>query len=328
MKTWLPCSAKETIDVAPDRRYDGPVKRSADYFINSPFSGKILQSEPMKNHCTFRTGGNAEIFLIPSDIHDILTVKKICRERGIPLFILGGGANILVSDRGIPGVTLSMEGLNRIDRKGNSLICEAGAPVNDLVTTALGESLSGLEFLSRLPGSLGGALFMNARCYGYEIADVLDWAEVLTVEGDVVRLPLNKSDWAYKKSPFQDSGDLILRGSFFLKEGNRDRMKEEMSRIALNRIEKGHFKAPSAGSTFKNNRAHGKPAGQLIDECGLKGYSVGGASVSDWHGNILINRENATSREISDLIYIVQDRVREKSGFELEPEVLRIGLWD
>ncbi len=317
----------DRIDEEPDRRYDGPVKRPADFFINSPFSGQILLDEPMGNHCTFKTGGNAEIFLIPRHLHDIQIARKICRERGIPLFVLGGGANILVADEGISGVTLSMEALNAIQRDGNTLICDAGLDVNEMVKAALSESLSGLEFLSRLPGSVGGALYMNARCYGYEISDVLEWAEVLTSHDRVERIPFSAKDWGYKKSPFQGDESLILRGAFSLKPGNREKMQEEMGRIALNRLEKGHFKAPSAGSTFKNDRSHGRPAGQIIDECGLKGLSRGGASVAPWHGNIFINTGSATSRDISELIIDIQNRVREKTGLNLEPEVLRVGRW-
>ncbi|MDC7221476.1 MAG: UDP-N-acetylmuramate dehydrogenase [Spirochaetales bacterium] len=300
----------------------------AEYLKKSPFSGQILLDAPMKNRCTFKSGGPAETLVIPESLEDILIVRTLCAEKNIPLFILGGGANILVSDKGIKGITLSMEKMATVKQEDNTLICGAGLSVNAMVSEALERSLSGLEFLSRLPGSVGGALYMNARCYGAEVADIFDWAEVLTLDHKVKRIPFNKADWAYKISPFQEEGLIILKGAFRLSPGEKSSISSKMNEIALSRREKGHFRAPSAGSTFKNNRDFGKPSGQIIDECGLKGLSLGGASVSDWHGNILINREGASSEDISRLIIEVQNKVKEQTGFYLEPEVLRVGDWN
>ncbi len=311
-----------------NRRYDGPVKRAAEYFIQNPPSCPFFTEEPMDGHCTFHSGGKAEVFVIPRHIQDLIDIRRVCRNQGFPLFILGGGANILVSDRGIPGVTLSMEGLDNIRLENNDLICGAGTTVNALVQAGCDYSLTGLEFLNRLPGSVGGALYMNARCYGSEIADVLSWAEVLTDDDEVKIVPMDKNDWGYKISPFQKKGLIITGAAFRLSPGDRDLIKGEMSRIAASRLEKGHFKAPSAGSTFKNDRKFGKPSGQIIDECGLKGFTRGGAAVSSWHGNILINKNRATSEDISELIVEVQKRVKEATGFDLEPEVIRVGDWD
>jgi UDP-N-acetylmuramate dehydrogenase len=308
--------------------YDEPVKIAAEIIKNSSFTGDIFLKEPMNNRCTFKTGGPAEVLVIPKNLEDILLIRKICRENKLPLFILGGGANILVSDKGIPGVTLSMEKITHIERQDNSLICEAGLSVNSLVKKSLEEELTGLEFLNRLPGSVGGALYMNARCYGSEIADVLAWAEILTPEDKILTVPFKRGDWEYKSSPFQKENLIILRAAFNLCQGKGQEINEKMDEISKSRLEKGHFKAPSAGSTFKNNRLHGKPAGRLIDECGLKGLVKGKASVSSWHGNIIINTGHATSHDISDLIIEVQNKVLENTGFELEPEVIRVGNWD
>jgi UDP-N-acetylmuramate dehydrogenase len=315
------------IDHKKQLGYHKTVNNRLSLFKNSPFSGEIKPLESMKNHCTFKSGGLAEIFLCPHNIEDIRIARKICTENDIPLFVLGGGANILVSDRGIPGVTLSLQNLNHIEKNRNEIICDSGIPVDDLVKFALSVNLTGLEFLNRLPGSVGGALYMNARCYDSEISHVLSWAEYLDEKNQIKILNCHREEWNYKKSPFQRDDWIILRASFHLSEGKKESMIKKMESIARDRINKGHFKAPSAGSTFKNNREFGKPSGVIIDECGLKGLENGGAAIAPWHGNIFINKNNATSQEISELIYHVQRSVEIKTGFHLEPEVLHVGDW-
>jgi len=286
----------------------------------------LLEQEKMSRHCSLKLGGPADFFAQPQSVEELQIVMDCCRQGGIAPTILGGGANILVADRGIRGLVIHTGGIQRVERQGNNLLVEAGCDVSDASERALSEGLEGLEWIYRMPGSMGGAVWMNARCYGSEIAEILEWVEVLNHEGYISRLPFNAAEWAYKKSPFQQSRDIILRVCLRLKEGDKSILENKMEEIGKDRIQKGHFKKPSAGSTFKNNRQFGAPSGVIIEQCGLKGTSIGGAAVSDWHANILINR-GGTSRDFRNLIERVQEEVHKMTGFLLEREVLYIGDW-
>jgi UDP-N-acetylmuramate dehydrogenase len=290
--------------------------------------GIIREDEPLKSHTSFRTGGKADLFAEPADEEDLIQLLRELKDLEVPWFILGGGANILVSDKGVRGMVISMVNLDCMKLEGTALTLGAGMPVSEGAAYAADKALQGLEFIYAMPGSVGGALWMNARCYDSEVAAVLKGATILNEDFDKVYVPFKSEEWDYKKSPFQTSNCIILSAEFSLKQGESGTLWKRMLEIRKDREDKGHFRAPCGGSTFKNNRAFGSPSGKLIEEAGLKGLRLGGAAVSDWHGNILINENNATASEISSLICIVQKKVQEKTGFLLEPEVLRVGEWE
>ncbi len=281
----------------------------------------------MTLHSSLKLGGPADYFCRPKNRDELLLLVKICRDNDIPWMILGGGANILVADRGIRGLVIHTADLNRIERHGNTMIVEAGCDVSQASLFAMNHELQGLQWIYRMPGSLGGAIWMNARCYGSEISQILQWVEILTTQGKIERQPFDPGQWAYKKSPYQQQDLVILGAALTLGPGDKKTLQWEMKEIEADRIHKGHFKKPSAGSTFKNDRTFGAPSGKIIDLCGLRGISQGGAAVSSWHGNILINQDSATSADFLALIKKVQQEVLDQKGFLLEPEVLTVGDW-
>lgn len=249
------------------------------------------------------------------------------KNEGIPVFILGGGANLVVSDEGIRGIVLDTTGYaGEIpgDDMETTLSFRAGTPVDGMVDIAAQKGLAGLEFLAGMPGSLGGALWMNARCYDREMSDVIHTVQVLD-KGKVETLTPQKKDFSYKKSPFQGKDSLILAASLIVESHNPEEIRERAAFYRKDREDKGHYRFPSAGSIFKNNRAFGKPTGQIIDELGLKGLAIGDVQVAPWHGNIIINRGKARSADILALVEAIERQVKEKRGIELEREVLFTG---
>lgn len=291
-------------------------------------TGQILTNEDMKNHTTFKTGGKADFFIIPQSIDDLITIKKHSLKYSIPLFILGEGANLLVSDKGIEGMTVDMTHVKGHEREESCLITEAGMSVNEACEIARNMCLSGLEFIYGMPGTVGGALWMNARCYGSEIADILAWAEYIDEEGNIQRLKMDPDQWAYKISPFQKRDLIITKACFRLKDGDKEQISTLMDKNHKDRFGKGHFNYPCAGSVFKNNREFGAPSGKIIDDAGLRGTARGDALISDYHANIIINKGEARSEDIKALIDLVQSEVKKKFGYDLEPEVLLVGRWE
>lgn len=292
--------------------------------INSPVS----INENMSKHTTFKCGGNAELFVKAQNIDDVQKIKEASIKYGFPLFILGGGANILVSDKGIQGITLSMGDLTSIEQENGVITIESGISVNSLCEFAYDSSLSGLEFIYGMPGSVGGAVWMNARCYGSEISDIFLWAEYLDENGKIKKIYKNKEDWDYKISPFQKNGIIITKVALQLNVGIQDQIKSEMNKNRADRRNKGHFSYPCAGSVFKNNRAFGAPSGKIIEDAGLKGLKKGDAQISDFHANIIVNLGNAKASDINYLINKIIRTVYNKQGLTLEPEVLKIGNWE
>jgi UDP-N-acetylmuramate dehydrogenase len=300
--------------------------------INSQtgFTGFLSYDEPMSWHTTFRVGGPADLFIRPEgEIFPeyAALLRESAWNEGIPLFVLGGGANIVVADRGIRGLVLDAGGWRGASAAGTELIVRAGTSVDDAVEAAAAAGLEGLEFLAGMPGAMGGAVWMNARCYGKSISDVLVETEILDESGAQLRVPARPGDFGYKKSPFQGRDVLILQARFALGPRPEAEIRREMAEHRQDRENKGHFRYPSAGSAFKNNQEFGKPTGQIIDELGLRGLAVGGAQVTPWHGNIIINAGNAEARDIRALASEVAARVRAETGFVLEPEILFVGDW-
>jgi UDP-N-acetylmuramate dehydrogenase len=257
------------------------------------------------------------------------------RESGVPVFFLGGGANIVVSDKGIRGIVLDLTSWKgTIDlpasSDGNNLCFRSGTTMDEAAECAATLGLTGLEFLAGMPGTLGGAVYMNARCYGREIADVLAWTEIIhfTCEKErefSAQVFVDKKLFGYKISPFQKMDCLITSVCFNLVPGDKERIFLEMEKNREDRKEKGHYLFPCAGSAFKNNHEFGKPTGQIIDELGLKGMQTGGAQIAPFHGNIIINTGNATAADIRSLADEVIARVKAQTGFTLEPEIIFVG---
>ncbi|SIP88008.1 UDP-N-acetylmuramate dehydrogenase [Alkalispirochaeta americana] len=290
-----------------------------------PFSSQ----EPLAPYTTFRVGGPAEVLAQPSSEEEAAQLIRISQELKVPLTVLGGGANVVISDRGLRGIVLHTGRLNRISQEGDLLRAETGTSVSTLAAAAADRNLAGLAFIYGMPGSVGGAVWMNARCYGGEISHVLKEVSYLALTGSQAGTPgvytSRPEDFSYKRSPFQEGSRLITGATFALHRGERSPLWEEMRRNEEDRRAKGHFEAPCAGSIFKNNRDFGAPSGQIIDEVGLRGLQRGGALVSPRHGNIIINTGNARAREIRDLVLEVQSRVHQARGILLEPEVLFLG---
>ncbi|MBQ0052671.1 MAG: UDP-N-acetylmuramate dehydrogenase [Treponema sp.] len=305
---------------------------------SSGFAGRILQNEPLKNHTTMKVGGNAELFVLPENEESLLLAVECARKNQKKFYILGGGSNIVFKDTGFDGLIICTENLNKIEKIEAidenklpivNLICQAGKPTSEITDYCLQNNIQGFECFSGLPGTVGGACFMNARCYDDELSNHIKSVTYLDLdEMKIKEYEFDKSDWAYKISPFQKGNNVILKVVLHgLKQLTNDSSemlsaKAVAQRCYSNREEKGHFKYPSSGSVFKNNRSFGKPSGVLVDEAGLKGLSVGGAQVAPWHGNFIINNGAATADDIKELVEKIQSIVKEKTGFMLEPEVI------
>lgn len=325
------------------------------------FIGSVLYDEPMKNHTTFKVGGNASAFLIPDNIYTMEKFLKECKKNNVPYFILGGGSNIVVNDNGIDCAVISMERLNNIlidfgnttpDKDGSITVglgVDAGTTIAEICKFCEDNAITGFENFNGLPGTIGGACYMNARCYEKDISSFIKSVTYINLNdpyADFKSLAYRADDWDYKKSPFQNKKECIietvwLKGLKALdpqaiipvtKESDikKDFPETELINIVKtnnehyinDRIQKGHFKAPSAGSVFKNNHAFGKPSGVLIDEAGLKGTVIGGAQIAPWHGNFIINNGNASAKDIQALVNLAKDKVKQNTGFELENEII------
>lgn len=288
----------------------------------------------MARHTTFKIGGPADAFVRPRTVEALAAVVITARKLELPLTVVGGGANLLVADRGVRGIVMATESLCHIDITGNgSLRAEAGLPVTALVGEAAGHSLAGLEFAAGLPGSVGGAVFMNARCYDREFADVLERVDFVRPEAGgawVVESTVpERSEWAYKRTPFMAGGSLegaiIVGATFALAHGDGAAIRARMAELEADRQAKGHFDHPSAGSMFKNDRSFGRPSGKLLDELHFRGRRIGDAMVSSRHANIFVNAGGATAADMMALIVEAQQAARMAFGIELEPEVVFLG---
>ncbi|MDR1429877.1 MAG: UDP-N-acetylmuramate dehydrogenase [Spirochaetaceae bacterium] len=302
-----------------------------DLFGDLVFSGTYRFDEPMAMHTTFKVGGPAELWIQPDTACFLSFVPSLLRRAktlGIPVFILGGGANIVAADRGIEGIVLDTgkwAGMTGQMEKGR-LAFLSGTPVDQAAREAASLGLGGLEFLAGMPGSVGGSVWMNARCYESSVSGVLVETEILNEEGIPERLPAKAADFGYKKSPFQTRDVLILSAVFALESRPVFELQARMAEHRGDREAKGHYRYPSAGSAFKNNRAFGKPTGKIIDELGLRGLSRGGASIAPWHGNLLINTGGATAADIKALTDEVRERTFAALGIKLECEILFVGF--
>lgn len=285
---------------------------------------QIFTDEPMARHTTFRIGGNADVFVLPASVEELLQILKLVKQYDVPLTVLGNGSNVLVRDGGIRGAVVSFgKPLAQIERNGASITAGAGATLGTVSLFAASHSLSGLEFAVGIPGSLGGAVFMNAGAYDGEMSRVVRAVTAVTPEGKVVKYQNGEMGFDYRHSVFQENGNIICEIELALKEGEPAAIQEKMTEFTRRRMEKQPLDKPSAGSTFK--RPPGLFAGTLIDEAGLKGFSIGGAQVSKKHAGFLINKGEATAADVLALIEEVERRIEEKNGVRLVPEVRIIG---
>ena len=285
---------------------------------------RVLEAEPMGKHTTFRIGGPADLFVAPENTDEIKKLIAICKEEKVPYFILGNGSNLLVSDKGYRGVIIQLyRSFGQITLKENEIHAQAGALLSGIAAMAREASLTGFEFAGGIPGTLGGAVVMNAGAYGGEMKDVLKEVTVLTPEGEVVTLQARELQMGYRTSIIKESGYIVLEAVISLKKGDQDEIKSRMQELAGMRSSKQPLSYPSAGSTFK--RPEGYFAGKLIMDSGLRGYQVGGAQVSEKHCGFVINTGNATAKDVTTLMADVQRIVLEKFGVKLEPEVKFLG---
>ncbi|MBN2353349.1 MAG: UDP-N-acetylmuramate dehydrogenase [Spirochaetales bacterium] len=288
--------------------------------------GPILKwNEPLARHTSFRIGGPADAFARPHSAGELAALLRAARGASVPVFIIGAGANILVSDKGIRGLVVSLERFREFSVIGTAVRAGAGLAASALAAGTARAGLKGLERFYAMPGSVGGAVWMNARCYESSFSDTLASVTVLDENFAVATVRVQTSDFDYKKSPFQADARVILAAEFALSPADPRPLRTVMREIERDRKTKGHFLAPSAGSVFKNNRTFGRPSGRLLDSLGLRGRRVGGAQVSPRHANIIINRHRATAEDVKKLIDLMKEEVKGRYGVELDWEILYVG---
>ena len=287
----------------------------------------VLWDEPMKNHTSFKIGGPAAALCAPKDRRQLRELVGFVQREGVDSWYIGNGSNLLVSDEGLNGIAILLDsGFDgEIELDGTVLLAPAGKKLSAVCAAACAAGLTGLEFAYGIPGSVGGAVYMNAGAYGGEMKDRLLWVEYLAPTGEIVRLEQEQLSLSYRHSCFMDAGmegSCIVRAAFGLQRGEKAAIQSEMDRILNQRRQKQPLEYPSAGSTFK--RPQGAYAAQLIDECGLKGFTVGGAQVSEKHAGFVINTGKATCADVLELTRQVRECVQEKTGYLLELEVRQL----
>ena len=284
------------------------------------------ENEPLSAHCTFRIGGPADVFVLPQDEEQLCRAVMLCKQADIRYYLLGNGSNVLFADEGFRGaiidVSAEAEGMGLSiyqNADGDYISAPAGLKLSELCNFALKHGYTGLEFAYGIPGTVGGAVYMNAGAYGGEMKDVLQSVRYLTQDGDIVEAETAALDLSYRHSIFEENGGCILSAMFHLKRGDPDAIKARMNELMAKRVEKQPLDKPSAGSTFK--RPAGAFAAALIDQCGLRGFRHGGAAVSEKHCGFVVNLGGATCADVLALCDEVRAIVKEKTGFDLEKEI-------
>lgn len=313
-----------------------------DYdFLKSAFKMAgipFVENEPLKNKNTFKIDSTAKLFVAPENTEQLRSAIGGSATSGANFFILGGGSNIVFPDNEYKGIIISTQNLNSIYMDDEAIpgqtvyvTCQAGTPTAAFVNFCTKKNLSGAEQFAGLPGTIGGAVYMNARCFNKSICEIIHQTEHIdyqdSVNTKIITSEFDASEWDYKKSPFQNGKKVISQVTFALSAMPTEKHPEieaVCKKFIAERVDKGHFKFPSAGSVFKNNHDFGAPSGKIIDDSGLRGYAIGGAQVAPFHGNFIINTGNATAENIKELVQYVQKVVQEKTGFLLEPEIIFI----
>ncbi|SQI02782.1 UDP-N-acetylmuramate dehydrogenase [Clostridium perfringens] len=283
----------------------------------------ITVDSPMSEHIYFRVGGPADILVTPVNEEQVVNTLKLCREYNVPYFVLGNGSNILVKDGGISGVVIKFNKLNKITTEGNCVTAQSGALLKDVSKAALENNLRGFEFACGIPGSIGGAVFMNAGAYDGEMAHVIKSARVIDENCNIKNLTKEELELGYRSSIVMKKGYVVIEATVELESGEYASIKDKIDDLTNRRESKQPLEYPSAGSTFK--RPEGYFAGKLIQDSGLKGFSIGGAAVSEKHSGFVINKGGATAKDVLDVIAHVQKTVKENFDVELHTEVRIIG---
>lgn len=285
--------------------------------------GKMIFDAPMKQYTSMRVGGKADVLLFPKDLGELKKVVKKSQEVGIPYYILGNGTNLIVTDNGIPGWVISLNrGFKNIEINGDEIKAEAGLPLKRLIRLSIKEELTGLEPFAGIPGTIGGAIRMNAGAWGVEIKDRIKNVTFMTPSGRIIERKRTRLQFSYRRLNIPDSW-IILKATFRLRRGKRDEVVKKIKSYLAMRKKIHPLRFPSAGSIFLNPRGHN--AGKLIEESGLKGLRIGDAMISDKHANFIINLGEAKAREIIDLIKLIEKKVYEEKGILLKREVKILG---
>ena len=286
-------------------------------------ASNVFEQEPMKKHITFRVGGPADVLVQP-DVKDIPAILRLCKKREVPYYIIGNGSNLLVGDKGIRGLVIEM--MNRTDDvliEENRITVSAGVLLSKIANQAASAGLTGMEFAAGIPGTIGGAVVMNAGAYGGEMKDILSTVTVIDTNGNEKVLSVEELALSYRHSCIPEKEYIVTSVTLELRIGNETEIRGRMNELKEQRVQKQPLEYPSAGSTFK--RPEGYFAGKLIMDAGLRGYQVGGAQVSEKHCGFVINKENATAADVKQLMQDVTDKVMRQYGVTLEPEVKMIG---
>lgn len=284
----------------------------------------ILYNEPLKDHTTFRVGGEAEVFVKISNKEQLINLIPFFNRLEIDYFILGNGSNVLVGDRGYQGVILHIgDRMSEVRAEGNIITAQAGVLMSKLAAFAGGHGLSGLEFASGIPGTVGGGIMMNAGAYGGEMAQITQSVLIMNKAGELMELNHETMEFGYRTSVVRNRPYIVLEVTLALKRDSQEEIKGKMEKLSLQRREKQPLEYASAGSTFK--RPAGYYAGKLIMDAGLRGFGIGGACVSEKHCGFVVNRGNATAADILEVIKEIQDRVYERFNVTLEREVICLG---
>ncbi len=287
-------------------------------------SENIKQDEMMDKHTSFKIGGPADFFVTPKNVKELCLLILALNKEGVPYFVTGNGSNLLVRETGIRGVVIKLlENFNEISINGDSIRAEAGALLSRVAKTALENGLAGFEFASGIPGTLGGAVVMNAGAYGGEIKDVVVKTEYIGKDGMINELTGDMHEFGYRKSILQQNSGIVIASTLKLERCDKEIIKAKMDDFNSRRREKQPLWMPSAGSVFR--RPEGYFAGKLIDDCGLRGKSIGGAQVSKLHCGFIVNTGNATAQDVLELISLIQDNVKEKYDVDLETEIKILG---
>lgn len=287
--------------------------------------GRVATKEPMSAHTTFKTGGAADVFVEPSNLEELKAALRLLK--GECFYLIGNGSNLLVSDRGLRGAVIHLaKGFDDVRVEDNTIVSGASATLSQIARAAFDHSLSGFEFAAGIPGSLGGAIVMNAGAYDGEMRQVVKRVTLLDYEGSIVQKRVEEMHFSYRHSLLKEELFIVLEAEIELQKGVKSEIREKMDDFAARRREKQPLEYPSAGSTFK--RPKGYFAAKLIQDAGLRGFCVGDAQVSEKHCGFVVNKGNATSAEIYTLIREVQKRVKDSSGVDIETEVICLGEFD